>query len=126
MLELEASGLVGAVEVHPDHRANARNLLDFLALRRHDIRDLQSKLAALRLSSLGRAEPHVLGSLQAVLSILLKLAGAAPISPAPKGAPQIGQGNHLLDRNTEALLGEAPTDRHVRIMVPMPPEAATK
>ena len=126
MHELEASGLIGATEVHPDHRASARNLMDYLTLRRHDIRHLQSKLAALGLSSLGRTEPHVLSSLHAVLNILLKLAGSAPISLASKAAPQVGQGNHLLDRNTEALLGEAPTDRHVRIMVTMPPEAATK
>jgi pyruvate kinase len=124
MLELEASGLVGATEVHPDHQASARNLMDYLALRRHDIRHLQSKLAALGLSSLGRTEPHVLSSLHAVLNILLKLAGSPPISHIPKAAPQVGLGNHLLDRNTEALLGEAPTDRHVRIMVTMPPEAA--
>jgi pyruvate kinase len=64
--------------------------------------------------------------LHTVLNILLKLAGAAPISPSPKAAPQVGQGNHLLDRNTEALFGKSPTDRHVRIMVTMPPEAATK
>jgi pyruvate kinase len=126
MLELEASGLIGAAEVHPDHRASARNLMDYLALRRHDIRHLQSELAALGLSSLGRTEPHVLNSLHTVLNILLKLAGAAPISPSPKAAPQVGQGNHLLDRNTEALFGKSPTDRHVRIMVTMPPEAATK
>ena len=100
--------------------------MDYLALRRHDIRHLQSELAALGLSSLGRTEPHVLSSLHAVLSILLKLAGAVPISPAPKAVPKLGLENHLLDRNTEALFGEAPTDRHVRIMVTMPPEAATK
>lgn len=28
MVELETSGLIGAAEVHPDHRASARNLLD--------------------------------------------------------------------------------------------------
>jgi hypothetical protein len=33
MVELETSGLIGAAEVHPDHRASARNLLDYLALR---------------------------------------------------------------------------------------------
>jgi pyruvate kinase len=125
MLKLEASGLIGVAEVHPDHWASARNLMDYLALRRHDIRHLQSELAALGLSSLGRTEPHVLSSLHAVLNILLKLAGSAPISPS-KGAPHVGQGNNLLERNTEALLGEAPADRHVRIMVTMPPEAATK
>jgi pyruvate kinase len=45
MLELEASGLIGAAEVHPHHSASARNLMHYLALRRHDILLLQSKLA---------------------------------------------------------------------------------
>jgi pyruvate kinase len=126
MAELETSGLIGAAEVHPDHRASARNLLDYLALRRHDIRPLQSKLARLGLSSLGRTEQHVLGSLHTVLKVLHKLGGADPITPASRAAPQLGQGTTLLEKNTEALLGEAPAARHVRIMVTMPPEAATR
>ena len=126
MVELETSGLIGATEVHPDHRASARNLIDYLALRRHDIRQLQSKLAGLGLSSLGRTEPHVLSSLHAVLNVLHKLAGSNQIAPCSTAAPQLGQGNTLLEKNTEALLGEAPAARLVRIMVTMPPEAATK
>jgi pyruvate kinase len=126
MAELETSGLIGAAEVHTDHRASARNLLDYLALRRHDIRPLQSKLARLGLSSLGRTEPHVLSSFHAILKVLYKLAGSDPITPASKGVLQLGQGITLLEKNTEALLGETPATRHVRIMVTMPPEAATK
>jgi hypothetical protein len=30
MIDLESSGLIGA-QVHPDHRASARNLMDYLA-----------------------------------------------------------------------------------------------
>jgi len=92
--------------------------MDYLALRRHDIRHLQSELAALGLSSLGRTEPHVTELF--ARRILLKLAGAVSDLPTAKAVPQVGLENHLLDRNTEALFGEAPTDRHVRIMVTMP------
>jgi pyruvate kinase len=126
MVALETSGLAGATELHPDHRASARNLMDYLALRRHDIRPLQSKLAGLGLSSLGRTEPHVLNSLLAVLNVLHKLAGSDPVAPVSKPAHQLGQGTTFLEQNTEALLGAAPTGRNVRIMVTMPPEAATK
>jgi pyruvate kinase len=126
MNELESSSLAGVKQLHPDHWASARNLIDYLALRRHDIRQLQAKLAGLGLSSLGRTEPHVLSSLHAVLNVLHKFAGPDPITPAPEAAPQPGQGTTLLAKNTEALLGEAPAARHVRIMVTMPPEAATK
>ena len=42
--------------IHPNYQDSARNLLHYLALRRHDLRPLQLRLAALGLSSLGRAE----------------------------------------------------------------------
>jgi hypothetical protein len=91
MAELETSGLIGAAEVHPDHRASARNLLDNLALRRYDIRPLQSKLARLGFSSVGRIEPHVVSSLHAVLKVLHKLAGSDPLTPVSIAAPQVGE-----------------------------------
>ena len=43
------------------HRESAHNLVYYIALRRHDIRDLQEMLTANGLSSLGRAEADVLG-----------------------------------------------------------------
>jgi pyruvate kinase len=67
MLDLEASGLVGRTDVHPGHQASARNLMHYLALRRHDIRHLQSRLASLGLSSLGRTESHALCTLLSTL-----------------------------------------------------------
>src|SRR5262245_563612 len=59
--------------VHPKYQASARNLVHYLALRGHDIRPLQMQLAALGLSSLGRAESHVLANLDAVLTLLQRL-----------------------------------------------------
>jgi pyruvate kinase len=125
MLELEVSGLTGTTAVHPDHAASARNLMHYLALRRHDIRQLQSRLASLGLSSLGRTESHVLGSIDAVSKILHKLAGSHGSAPDLEGDQELGEVAGLLEKNTEALLGPAPADRNVRIMVTMPPEAAT-
>ena len=126
MLELEASGLVTHKDVHPGHRASARNLMHYLALRRHDIRPLQSQLASLGLSSLGRTESHVMSALNAVINLVSRLAGSGEVSgEASNGTPGFGEGAVLLDKNTEALLGTAPAGRTVRIMVTMPPEAAT-
>jgi pyruvate kinase len=99
--------------------------MHYLALRRHDIRQLQSQLAGLGLSSLGRTESHVLGSLDAVISVLHKLVGSDESTPDLEGAEELGEGTDLLEQNTEALLGAAPAGRNVRIMVTMPPEAAT-
>ena len=126
MLELEASGLVTHKDVHPGHRASARNLMHYLALRRHDIRPLQSQLASLGLSSLGRTESHVMSALHAVINLMSRLAGSGEVSgEASNDTPGFGEGAVLLDKNTEALLGTAPAGRTVRIMVTMPPEAAT-
>jgi pyruvate kinase len=126
MLDLEASGRLEFAGVHADHRSSAANLLHYLALRRHDIRQLQGQLAALGLSSLGRTEPHVISALYAVMNALRRLAGSVENGEGlPDGAPQIGEGALLLDKNTEALLGPSPRGRSVRIMVTMPSEAAT-
>jgi pyruvate kinase len=125
MIDLAASGLIGATKVYPDNAASARNLMHYLALRRHDIRQVQSELAGLGLSSLGRTESHVLGSLDAVINVLHKLVGSDESTPDLEGAEELGEGTGLLEQNTEALLGAAPAGRNVRIMVTMPPEAAT-
>ena len=53
--------------VAPSMRESAFNLVHYLAVRRHDVRELQGELARLGLSSLGRMEAHVIASLQAVL-----------------------------------------------------------
>lgn len=120
-----ADKAVGSAEaIHPLHRDSARNLVHYLALRQRDLRPLQARLAELGLSSLGRCESHVLASVDAVLNVLHRIAGRP--APAHGGAAPIGfeAGAHLLNGHTEALLGEVPVGRNVRIMVTMPGEAA--
>ena len=51
---------------------SARNLAFYLALRHHDLRDLQLELMPLGLSSLGRCEARVMPSLDAVLAAARK------------------------------------------------------
>lgn len=75
-----------------------RNLLHYLALRRHDLRALQSRLAAFGLSSLGRIESSVPAGLDAVIAILAE--------------------------HAQQLLGPVHKGRALRIMVTMPSEAA--
>ena len=57
----------------PSMRESAYNLVHYLAVRRHDVRELQDELTRLGLSSLGRMEAHVMASLQAVLEVLCTL-----------------------------------------------------
>ncbi len=61
--------------VHPSYLKSARDLAHYVALRHRDIRPLQEELAQLGLSSLGRAEAHVMATLDAVLAAVHGLAG---------------------------------------------------
>ncbi len=109
--------------VHPCHRQDAANLIDYLILRRHDIRSLQASLAELGLSSLGRAEEHVITTLERVLGILYLMAGRTDVRRT-EAAVSFGAGRRALEANADALLGPSPHDRSTRILVTMPSEAA--
>ena len=122
-LEDESAGLLDGLS--ETAASSARNLFHYLALRRHDVRGLQERLASLGLSSLGRAEPCVLSNLDSVLGILHHLGQRIWELPEPKTSPIIFSGGmKLLEKNTQALLGARPAHRAVRIMVTMPTEAA--
>jgi pyruvate kinase len=110
----------------PAYRRSARNLIHYVTLRRHDIRDLQERLAGAGLSSLGRSESYVLANVEAVLEIARHLAGAGPLPGLPRLEPtSLDESKALLDRHTTDLLGPEPGPRGVRIMVTLPTEAAS-
>ena len=132
LMDIRADMIAGLVtsqphlaKVHANYRDSARNLLHYLALRRRDLRPLQLRLAALGLSSLGRAESHVLGTVDEVLGVLHRLVQRA-WQPASQDTAVIdfAHGERLLAEHTDALLGSATPGRKVRIMVTMPSEAA--
>ena len=125
MVEDAATPKAALDAVHVNYRDSARNLLHYLSLRRHDLRPLQLRLAALGLSSLGRAESHVLATVDAVLEALHRLAERS-WQPPPRETPTLdfAKGQRLLGEHTEALLGVATPGRAVRIMVTVPSEAA--
>jgi pyruvate kinase len=99
----------------PAHRLSAVNLAHYIGLRKLELRDLQLELAALGLSSLGRCEGHVMDT-------LLRLAGWLATGQARDaiGAPDSQQAETILHRNTRALFGPKPPERHVAIMVTAP------
>ena len=86
---------------------------------------LQRRLAGLGLSSLGRAESHVLSTVDTVLEVLYRLTGGT-CRPSPEAATVIDNtdGERLLVEHTDDLLGLPSSGRGVRIMVTMPGEAA--
>jgi len=109
----------------PHQRESARNLVHFLAMRATDLRDLQSQLASLGVSSLGRSESHVLANVDKVLGILHRLTGQAWQDLSAQEPAGSVTGPLLLQGHTDLLLGPAVRERQVRIMVTLPSEAAT-
>jgi len=110
-------------QVHPNFAASARNLLHYVALRQFDIGELQDRLAELGLSSLGRAEHHVLASIHAVQHALLRLSSDA-VADSDAGHLPFPPGEKRLQLHARALLGEPPQERAVPIMVTLPSAAA--
>ncbi|MCY3002840.1 MAG: pyruvate kinase [Planctomycetota bacterium] len=125
MQRLEQAGLAAHPGIHPSYQLSARNLLHYLALRSRDPRALQAQLRRLGLSSLGRCEAHALASIEAVTAVVAQLSGRRP-EPAPTTQTRvnIGQGERVLERHADALLGPARAERRVRILVTMPDQAA--
>ncbi|WP_405182566.1 pyruvate kinase [Nocardia sp. NBC_01377] len=119
---VESAGDDRLSAAHPDNRASAENLAHYVALRRRDVRDLQADLAVLGLSSLGRAEPHVLASLDAVRAAVAGLSGRVAPQRDP-GPVDFVAGERLSRHNANALFGAARNGRRTRIMVTLPTEA---
>jgi pyruvate kinase len=125
MLELETSALTEQCELNESHGESAKNLLHYLALRRHDLRHVQDRLAAQGLSSLGRAESHVRANIDSIERVVRRLLSTSDgESPPANNGLSYEDGLSLLSAHTEKLLGPKPAHRAVRIMVTMPSEAA--
>ena len=122
VLESESREIIDKVDVR--HRRSAANLIHYLGLRRRDMRPLQEKLAAAGLSSMGRAEAHVLSNLRAIIVLLQRALGKQSQQMPPSLVDSSVQGSALLEINTNNLLGKSPPHRHVRIMVTLPGTAA--
>ena len=121
-IEFESIHADELAAVHPQFKESARNLVHYLALRQSDLRSLQETLTSLGLSSLGRSERNVLGSLRVVSTALASLRGEA-VSFVPETQQGLALDNAVARRHKEALLGAGPPGRDVSIMVTMPTEA---
>lgn len=121
--KLESRFEEALAQVHPDYHASARNLIDYIALRHIDIRELQDQLAVLGLSSLGRAERNVRASVRAVQRALAK-SSTGQDHDLHAERRNFEQSNHTLKAHIDDTLGTGADGRDVRIMVTLPTEAA--
>ncbi len=126
--EADMGAFIEAVPV--EHRDSARNLVHYLALRGHDLRDLQRQLAQLGLSSLGRSEAFVRASVLQVARRAHEALALRGIVGARQELRRLGSGRETahawetarqyLHQHTRDVLGPRPDDRHIYIMVTAP------
>ena len=95
-------------QVDPQYRDSARNFVDYVGLRQHDLRPLQRELWAHGLSSLGRLEGHVRDAIGQVLGddTLAQIARQAGVSESEAGAGLAQLLPDVIDRVTPD--GQAP------------------
>ena len=110
--------------VYPDHRDSAENLLHYVALRSPTSGRCRCRLASVGLSSLGRAESHVLPAVDAVLAVLHRALNRPwePESARDRGRSRSGAAPAGCAHPSGA--GSVPPERGVAIMVTLPSEAA--
>jgi len=110
-------------QVHPNFYSSARNLIDYIALRHVDIRELQAQLANLGLSSLGGAEGNVLASVRAVQKALGSISTGQSYD-LDEEQRNFEESDQRRMAHVDDILGATPKGRVVRIMVTLPSEAA--
>jgi pyruvate kinase len=103
--------------------SGAWNFSAYLALRRPDMRALQTALMPLGLSSLGRCEGRVRPNIAAVIEALAARCGEDANRPITSARAFI-RGERLLRAETARIFGAQRSNRGVRIMVTLPSEAA--
>ncbi|SMF73855.1 pyruvate kinase [Pseudobacteriovorax antillogorgiicola] len=109
----------------PGKHQSLTNFLQYLCVRDVDLRPLQDDLQAVGLSSLGRSELAIHGSMKASHAWLLKFTDNDfdPLNAIESVDDELKQGKALLDDHTEKLLGPKRGDRRPRIMVTIPSDA---
>lgn len=106
-----------------DFYNSALNLSYYLALRNHDLRQLQSKLAPLGISSLGRLESKTLATLRSVIHSLAAISQEEVQIPFSDDE-DFSRGLVKLDKNIQEILGKKSPKRRTLIMATLPTEAA--
>jgi pyruvate kinase len=127
LLDCWANVEAESTELDATARHSARNLVYYIALRRHDIRVLQNDLARHGISSLGRSEAFVMTNINKVLKLLHRIV-QRPFSLPPEELkePGLDDGQSILKNRADVLFGTTAESkkRKVRIMVTLPTDAA--
>jgi len=123
-VEGEHADAIDAVD--PTHRAGAVNLVHFTALRQHDVRELQSDLMDLGVTSLATTETDVRAKVQAARNVIEALRGDSGVTDLDSFRRAMLAGDEILDAHSIAILGPTRSGRTTRIMVTLPSEASAR
>jgi pyruvate kinase len=108
-----------------EYLESARNLACYLALRRRDLRPLQTALMRRGLSSLGRSESRVVPTLDATMTSLAAMLRVDDVEvPGYPSEASFFYGAEAITHQADAILGPGQHGRDTRIMVTLPTEAA--
>lgn len=113
--------------IREPYQVSAQNLANYMAFRQKDMRHLQEELIPWGVSSLGRLEADVMGTLNAVCKTLSLVTGTELEDKEIDYHSQQTFENryNLLNKHTGEILGAVSDDRNTHILVTMPSEAAT-
>jgi pyruvate kinase len=114
-----------------NRRESARNLVHYVALRQHDLRDLQVRLSQRGISSLSHSESCVMGSLLEASERVHESLALRGDRDAKRALPRLKRergaaiswerAERDIHEHTREMLGPRPDDRHIYIMVTAPP-----
>lgn len=112
-------------QIHPNYRNSAMNFIRYLKLRTFELRNIQSRLSMLGLSSIGHSERYVLANIENILYFLHLYQGLEFKGKYGLGQHPINflESQNLLQTNTNRLFQIYSRKRNTHIMVTMPGEA---
>jgi pyruvate kinase len=130
LVDLETEMGPSIETVAPDRRESAKNLVHYVALRQHDLRDLQLLLSQRGLSSLGRSESCVMASVLEVSQRAHESLALRGDEAATRELPRLAKertaaiswetAQSFLHQHTRDVLGPRPDDRHIYVVVTAP------
>ncbi|WP_017549489.1 pyruvate kinase [Salinicoccus carnicancri] len=111
--------------VREAYENSAQNLAYYMAFRKMDLRELQERLIPWGVSSLGRLEADVPGTLNALVKTLGSITGEDVGNIDYRSQASFRERNEALKNNTDEIFGENRHDRNERILVTMPAAAGS-
>lgn len=113
--------------IREPYQNSAQNLANYMAFRQKDMRHLQEELIPWGVSSLGRLEVDVMGTLSAVSKTLSLVAGNELEDETIdyRSLRTFENRYNLLNKHTDEIFGTGSSERNTHILVTMPSEAAS-